>query len=180
MLSYSSKRVFNYSAKSYKIVFNILLLIVALLFSGILATMLCFDKLTNQFDNALVSQYHAYYLNKEQKALLQLQSGNTETIKNSLSNAFYEFKKGDRVYPFKRNLLLKLAEESYNKQQFKSLLYWSAIWFEDDSRDVTAMISYYTALFHTAGKEQEALQILRKIKIDFPKNKLIQNLNILR
>ncbi|NYT47314.1 MAG: hypothetical protein H0A75_06785 [Candidatus Methanofishera endochildressiae] len=99
----------------------------------------------------------------------QPEKGNSEPIQSLLGDDLGDIKKGDRLYPIKRHLLLTLVQQSYEQQDNQTWVNWAKEWYQQDNRDVTAMAYYYAALLQN-DKDYEKGMLGLKEAVDRLKN----------
>ncbi len=85
-------------------------------------------------------------------------------------NQWESIKKGDRIYSFKRDLMLNLSLELYKLKKYNDLAVLAKKWRTLDKRDVTAMAFYYEALRNIEKKHEEGVVGLINTYEKFPKN----------
>ncbi len=101
--------------------------------------------------------------------LKELKTGSLESTTDVL-NKWEGFKKGDRIYPFKRDLMLNLSLELYKLRKYNDLAVLTKKWRALDERDVTAMAFYYEALRNIKKKYEKGIIGLINTYEKFPKN----------
>ncbi len=99
----------------------------------------------------------------------ELKAGSLESTIEVLDK-WDKFKKGDRIYPFKRDLMLNLSLELYKLKKFNDLAVLTKKWRALDERDVTAMAFYYEALINIKKKHEKGIIGLINTYEKFPKN----------
>jgi len=77
---------------------------------------------------------------------------------------------GDRVYPFKRQILLRLCDQLEGVKRYKDLHYWANVLRDLNPRDVTAWAYWFESMRHMKGRGEEGRQGLQKAWKDFPVN----------
>lgn len=172
----SGTRAFFSSWRHYKIAFNWIMLVLALLLTVMLLSIILIPSFSSKIEHFALEQYTEYYQEKEQQALQAERQDNMTLFADILRAYFADIQKGDRVYPQKRELLLRLCAYLYSQQDYAELLRWAAVWFQLDERDITALAYYYQALWITEHNE-DALLKLQQVSERFPKHLLLKEFN---
>ncbi len=123
-------------------------------------------------DKAGVYAINKYVTSNERQydlTIEDLQTGNLESSINTL-NEWELVKKGDRIYPFKRDLMLNLSLALYKLNKYNDLALLTEKWRRLDKRDVTAMAFYYEALRHHKIEHKKGINGLVNTYEKFPKN----------
>ncbi len=165
--------VFFSHIKIYKIVFNLVSSIFALIVSGLLLLVLWLPSWGVAISEAMIHQYEISFIEKSEKALLRLEEGDMSVALKSLQDDFAMIQKGDRAYVQKRIVLMALCSYLYQKAHYQLLIHWSRIWVHLDERDINALAYYYQSLW-LVGKKSEDLVSVRRLAIRFPGNQLAQ------
>jgi hypothetical protein len=148
-------------------------------FFVIIGYIVLFQKNTgNQFTKDAIDRYENYYHNKAKDSLGLLETGDLESIRDSLGE-WEHVKKGDRIYPFKRSLLLRLCSYLELKSEYSELAKWAETWVSLDDRDVTGTGYYYEAVRHLPERSEEGISGLAEQWKRFPKNDTLSMFYIL-
>ncbi|WP_221894633.1 hypothetical protein [Bathymodiolus japonicus methanotrophic gill symbiont] len=127
----------------------------------------------NNFGETYKQSYVTQHQIMAEQALIALQQGNNKPIQNLLREDLGAIKKGDRLYPMKRQLILALVQQSYKQNTDKSWVDWGKEWYQLDGRDVTAMAYYYAALLQSDKDYAEGLLGLEMATQRFPQHSLL-------
>jgi len=162
--------------KNFKLAWNSFFLLMGVFFVS-LAIMLFFSPATiNNFGENFKNNYVAQHQIMADQALNSLNKGNSEPIQNLLHEELSEIKKGDRLYPMKRKLLLALVDKLYTQNTDLSWTAWAIEWHQLDDRDVTAMAYYYAALLQSDKDYEKGLLGLEVATQRFPQHVLLKQL----
>ena len=159
--------------RNIKLAWNSFFLLTALIFCA-LAIMIFYSPASiNNFGETYKQDYVAQHQIMSDLAISALQQGNNKPIQNLLREDLATIKKGDRLYPMKRQLLLALVQQSYRQNTDQSWVDWAKEWYQLDDRDVTAMAYYYAALLQSNKDYAEGLQGLEVAVQRFPQHALL-------
>ena len=143
-------------SRKTKIGWNIAFLLSAVFFLVVLYGFSYQKSFVDEIGISLTRTYIDYHGNQRNDALKALRRGNLEAVIDLLED-WETLRKGDRAYPFKRKLLLQLAEELNARERYDELNYWTTVWVGLDDRDITARAYYLQALRHNSERYREAL-----------------------
>ncbi len=148
---------------------NVTLLVLAVCFLGLGVQMKFAPKSIDWVGSRIVKVYRSVHKHQMEDALDQIAEGNP-TFSINLLHSWEDFKKGDRAYPFKRTVLVKLSEYLHGQGRFEELLELTVKWRGLDDRDITALAFYYEALRHSVDHRLEGEDGLRSLFYKFPAN----------
>ncbi len=117
----------------------------------------------------LIAKHQAPFQHDYSEALESLNLGNAEPAIRTLED-WQEVKKGDRVFPLKRTLLLKLADFLHKENNIAQLLTWTREWQSLDNRDISARAFYFEALRLTPEFHAEGVEGIASAYQQFPAN----------
>jgi beta-galactosidase/beta-glucuronidase len=126
-------------------------------------------KIINNAGIYTIDKYVGIHKNQYDLTIKELKTGSLDSTIDVL-NKWEGFKKGDRIYPFKRDLMLNLSLELYKLKKYNDLAVLAKKWQVLDKRDVTAMTFYYEALRNIEKKHEEGVVGLINTYEKFPKN----------
>ena len=135
---------------------------------------LIFDHIGTYIIEKHVNHYQTQYDTANQK----LTKGHLNAP-IELLNQWEGFKKGDRIYPLKREMLLNLSKNLYELKSYEKLMYWTQKWITLDERDVTAMAFYYEAQRQAPETHEQGIKNLINTYKKFPKNKFLKKFHTL-
>ncbi len=159
-------------SRKTKIGWNIAFLLSAVFFLVVLYGFSYQKSFVDEIGISLTRTYIDYHGNQRNDALKALGQGNLDAVTDLLVD-WETFRKGDRAYPFKRELLLQLAEELNARERYEELYYWTTVWVGLDDRDITARAYYLQALRHNSERYREALDGLAREHQRFPLNEAL-------
>ena len=160
-------------SKKTKVAWNVALLLSGTFFLLLLYVFSYQKSFVNKLGTDLTKVYIEYHEKQSFTALKALGGGDYEAVVDLLEDWEF-FRKGDRAYPFKRKLLLQLAEELNTRERYEELNYWATVWVGLDDRDITAKAYYLESLRHDSQRYQEALDGLAREHRRFPLNKALK------
>lgn len=117
----------------------------------------------------LVKQHQAPYEREYAMALKSLELENAESVIHTLTK-WQDVRKGDRAFPLKRTLFLKLSDLLHKQKNSAQLLVWTRAWQILDGRDITARAYYLEALRMTPEFHAEGVEGLFNAYQQFPEN----------
>lgn len=159
--------------KNIKLAWNGFFLLMALIFCSLLLMLVLSPATINTFAETHKQNYVVRHHKMAELAIVSLNQGNSKPIENLLDDDFLEIKKGDRLYPIKRHLLLTLVQRLHTQKSNLLWLKWAKEWRRLDERDVTGMTYYYAALLHSDTHYAEGLQGLKEAALRFPQHILL-------
>ena len=159
--------------RNIKLAWNGFFLLTAVSFCSLAVMVFFFPATINAFGETYKQNYVAQHQIMAEQALNALKQGNSESMQNLLRDDLGKIKKGDRLYPLKRQLLLSLIQQSYEQQTDLSWIAWAKEWYQLDDRDVTAMAYYYAALLQRDKDYEEGLLGLEVAAQRFPQHSLL-------
>ena len=161
--------------KNFKLAWNGFFLVMALFFCGLLMVVFFFPAIINNFGETHKQSYISQHQQLAKQAVNSLNQGNTAPLQDLLRNDLSQIKKGDRLYPLKRDLLLTLVQQ-FHEQKKPSWISWAQEWYRLDQRDVTAMVYYYAALLQDEQQYEKGLQGLKEASQRFPKHPILNQI----
>ena len=159
--------------RKLKIWANLILLLFAIFFLGLAAEVRYASKSVDWVGSRIVKAYSWVHKHQMEDALNQIAEGNPK-ISINLLHSWEDIKKGDRAYPFKRTILVKLTEYLHSQERFNELLEWTEKWKGLDDRDITGLAYYYEALKLSNDRSLEGEAGLHDQFYKFPKNPALQ------
>ncbi|MBT3812667.1 MAG: hypothetical protein HOE45_11180 [Gammaproteobacteria bacterium] len=160
--------------RNIKLAWNGFFLLMAVFFCGLAILVFFFPATINNFAESYKQNYVTQHRVMGEQVIKSLQQGNSVPIQNLLRDDLGEIKKGDRLYPIKRHLLLTLVQQSYKQQEYKIWVKWAKGWYQLDDRDVTAMAYYYAALLQNDEDYEKGMLGLKDASARFPKHLLLR------
>lgn len=160
--------------RNIKLAWNGFFLLMAVFFCGLAILVFFFPATINNFAESYKQDYVTQYRVMGEQAIKSLQQGNSEPIQSLLGDDLGDIKKGDRLYPIKRHLLLTLVQQSYEQQDNQTWVNWAKEWYQQDNRDVTAMAYYYAALLQNDKDYEKGMLGLKEAVDRFPKHQLLR------
>jgi hypothetical protein len=158
--------------RKLKVYVNITLLSIAVLFACLLIQLKYAPKSIDWIGENISKGYASVHKHKMESALEKLALGE-ELPSVNLLRSWINIKKGDRIFPHKRNLFIELAKRVRREKRYKDLLTLSELWIELDDRDITARAYYYEALRFTEERRLEGEEGLRALFFKFPTNSTV-------
>ena len=129
------------------------------------------ENIVNQIGSWIVSSYKHPYKADQSQAEAWLREGKTDSVISLLNEDDWKrIQFGDRVYPLKRQILLRLFGQLEGVERYKDLHYWANVLRDLDRRDVTAWAYWFESMRHMKGRGEEGRQGLQKAWKDFPVN----------
>ena len=110
------------------------LLSIAVLFACLLIQLKYAPKSIDWIGENISKRYASVHKHKMESALEKLDLGE-ELPSVNLLRSWINIKKGDRIFPHKRNLFIELAKRVRREKRYKDLLTLSELWIELDDRD---------------------------------------------
>ena len=159
-------------SRKAKVAWNAALLVSATFFLLVLYGFTYQQSFIDKVGTSVTSSYVEYHRKRGSTALKALKRGDLEAVFDLLED-WETLRKGDRAYPFKRKLLLQLAEELNAREPYDELNYWTTVWVGLDDRDITARAYHLHALRHDSERYREALDGLAREHRRFPLNKTL-------
>ncbi len=159
-------------SRKTKVGWNTALLVCATFFLIVIYGFTYQRSFVDEFGIYITGTYIEYRKAQRNTALKALKQGDLDTVIDLLED-WEAFRKGDRVYPLKRRLLLRLAEELNTREKYDELTYWTTVWVGLDDRDITARAYYLQALRHDSERYREALDGLAREHQRFPLNRAL-------
>jgi hypothetical protein len=159
--------------RKWKIVANVSLLSITGVCFGLAALVIKSPSSIDWVGSQITKIYKSSNKHQMEDALEHLAGGDEIPVKNLL-DSWAEIKKTDRIYPFKREGLLKLSDYFHNKERFNELIILSEKWYGLDERDITASAFYFEGLCHSGDSYLEGELGLRSQFYKFPKNHFLQ------
>lgn len=160
--------------RNFKLAWNGFFLLTALFFCSLAIMVFYFPIMLNDFAESRKQIYVAQHKKMTEQALNALKQGDNKPVQILLHKELGTIKKGDRVYPMKRQLLLALVQQLHTQDAGLSWIKWAKEWYQLDDRDVTAMAYYFAALLQDEQHYAEGLQSLKIAVQNFPRHPLLK------
>jgi hypothetical protein len=129
------------------------------------------ENIVNQIGSWIVSSYKHPYKADQSQAEVWLREGKIDSVISLLNeDDWKQIQLGDRVYPLKRQILLRLCGQLEVVERYKDLHYWANVLRDLNRRDVTAWAYWFESMRHIKGRGEEGRQGLQKAWKDFPVN----------
>ena len=158
-------------SKSTKITWNAVCLISSLV-SGAWLYAVFFERgLVDSLGTSIISQYSSHHNDKLETAIEALHEGDLKIAATTLEG-WGEIRKGDRVYPMKRELLLQYLQ-ILEASEHPDMGHWATLWLQLDDRDVTARAYYFEALRRDPERQAEGRAGLIREFAKFPGNQTL-------
>ncbi len=104
-------------SRKFKLIWNSFFLLSSLVFIGVGFSVLVFSQTVDQFGQNRINNYVTSHRIAADHALLSLNQGETLAVQKLLKGDLATIKKGDRLYPLKRKLLLALVSQLKTKEK---------------------------------------------------------------
>ncbi len=160
--------------KSFKLVWNGFFFLTAACFIGIAVMVLFFGNTIDQIGKNRIEDHVSEYAIQTEHVMQDLKNNDSLALQDLLNGDLAEVKKGDRLYPIKRKLLLALVNFLRTRQTDHLWTDWAKQWFELDPQDVTAMAYYYAALMLSDKEYEQGFNGLRNAQQRFPDHRLLK------
>lgn len=160
--------------KSFKLAWNVFFLLTALCFSGIAIMVMFFGDTVNQIGQTRVENYVSGYKVQVEQAMQDLKNNDSQAVQDLLQGDLAGIKKGDSLYPEKRQLLLTLVNFLKSQPIDLSWIDWAKRWFKLDPKDITAMAYYYAALMQSDKEYEQGFNGLKDAQQNFPDHQLLK------
>ena len=129
------------------------------------------ENTVNQIGSWIVSSYKHPYKADQSQAEVWLHEGKIDSVISLLNEGDWkQIQFGDRVYPLKRQMLLRLCGRLEAVERYEELHYWANVLRDLNRRDVTAWAYWFESMRHMKGRGEEGRQGLQKAWKDFPVN----------
>ena len=126
----------------------------------------------NRIGDYVEGKYLHYYKKQSKSAIKQIKKGDTSNAIDLL-NRWSDTKKGDRIYPLMRNVLIELSKQLHQTNQHEEMLHWAEIWRGLDDRDVEAMAYFAESIRNTPERRQQGMEMLTQLWQQFPLNSTV-------
>jgi len=160
--------------KKLLVIINAALLVCAALFILVAILVAYNNKAVDAVGKYAVHKYEKYHKKQHKYAIEELRDDNADDVIELLED-WDKIKKGDRIYPLKRNMPFSLSSWLRKNKRFAEMLYWTEIWNELDDRDVTGKAFLAEAIRNTPGRKEEGITLLGEQWRRFSKNQTLKN-----
>jgi hypothetical protein len=148
---------------------NSILLVSAVLSLGALYSFRFQTEAVDDFGEYVTERYVRHHRHQRRDALEALETGDTMAVRDLLED-WEPIRKGDRVYRFKRELLLRLSETLHGRNNYTEMLHWAKVWVGLDGRDITAKAYLYEGMRHNLQTHRQGVLGLENEFRRFPGN----------